>query len=381
MNRMIYILKQLKMESKNKKLLNLLIFITLFFGFISSYYGYFYIKASVSNPNNQKDEYLRSFEFKTTNKYSLSLNDIEKIKTENANIDKISRSSLAYCSIKIDDHILNAFSVNVVDFETLKNSKNYNIKNDLNFDSYYSCIINRNFIKNHMNYSENEVIGKNIIVNGEYYKIIGVISAEYEKINIWIPATVFIDELDINCDTRYIITLKDNQNFEENINDFRVYMKDIFKSDINIITGEFAKQSNRKHLTFFIVEAIIIITGLLIFSLINIFNIIKNKFQDEKKTIAIKIALGATITDIFFQFSVEIFCVSIFSSIAVITALKIVTDLFEFNQIVHDYAAIDLSLFIFTIILSGIVSLILSLNAIRHIYKKSITEIMNGFWG
>lgn len=305
----------------------------------------------------------------------LSQRDMDTVIKDNKGIESISRLVMKRQTTKINDiyvfnNMVKYVSFSYADFfnNLTENGVWFNPKIE---NAAKECIIGKDIAKKY--YFNKKAIGNNVTVNGEDYKIIAISEQPLFKesivINILSDGSLSNEK---SMSTYYIKFAKDCDvgNAAQSL---KKYIHEFF-GEYELKNAE-TQYNQMKIIYRGTVSALMLCTFLvLLFSMLNIINIVLFKINESKKKIAVLMALGARKLDIVVQTFIELLFLVLIAVIIVyfvfLQLLRIILNdtLFIFK--------IDLNIFLLSVLLGVIVAIIINSITTSRILKFEIAEMI-----
>lgn len=305
----------------------------------------------------------------------LSQSDMDTVIKDNKGIESISRLVMKRQTTKINDiyvfnNLVKYVSFSYADFfnNLTENGVWFNPKIE---NASKECIIGKDIAEKY--YLNKKVTGYNVMVNGEDYKIIAIsehpLFKESIVINILSDGSLSNEK---SLSTYYIKFAKDCEvgNAAQSL---KKYIYEFFGKYEFKIAEIYYNQGIR--VVYIVIAALMLCTFLvLLFSMLNIINIVLFEINESKKKIAVLMALGARKLDIVFQNFIELLFLMLIAVIMVyfvfLQLLRIILNdtLFIFK--------IDLKVFLLSMLLSVIVAIIINSITTSRILKFEIAEMI-----
>jgi len=376
--KILYQLKQVAKSIIHNKLINIFMYVSLVIGLICvmfTYVLFMWNYETIQNTDNIKKS------FRTLENAVISSKDITKILSDNKDIIAIEKQGYLLTNVSYQDTFIDSLYLYITDEATLTLNENYELLHGKYFDEKtsveYTCVVNNSFVKDIMKLSESEAVSKIINVSGKDYEIIGVYKEKVEgfyQTRVNLPIELFTDILNKQIKIDYNVISK-----KEVLAELKEYLSnelDIYMSSDLLLAMPTEEEAKAQFILSLLLQ-IFMVTSVLLFALLNIVNVYRSKLQDDKVNIGIKRALGLSKNEIYLQYFIEIFIISLISAISSMFLSMIIINIFNKLKILPIITLnYDLIFITFIIIITLIVSTFLTGIVISSQKNKSITQLM-----
>lgn len=359
-----------------KKHLNILIVLSMFLGLL---FPIIVLCFGMAGLNFIDSGLINDYERVATLKIednSLFENNISDIINANEDIESICRYLVTRKTALIGTRFSSA-NVKGVDLNCIE-FNNLHIREGKWFDSdsiNNACVIGEKYSVDNFN---GKAIGEKINLAGQDLYVIAITDEVRfsENIIITISCAERLNLINSN-QLKYYVKFKSANSIPLKTNMLKDYITSRFgfSSNITVFKNEYKNQINNAIEYIFILLAIVIIV--LVYSLSNTANIVRNRVHDTKKGYGIRMALGATDKDIYLQNFFEFLVLNTISMTMVFSSIYFIA-LFANNLIGYTIIKLDYIVIFISGIVCVFISFIMSYFTLRKELKLNVIEVLRG---
>jgi len=212
-----------------------------------------------------------------------------------------------------------------------------------------------------------------INILGNKFEVVGITNMLKYSDSIIVPAA-YAEKVNIKSVFYYLyFRFKDSTKIKDLYEIFENVVRNDLKANYKIVPGVNIEKSDIAYIYTIVPIMFLIASIVLLYSILNIMNILIHKVDETKRNIGIMIALGASNKDIYAQSLFEFCTYTIIASSA--SCLLI----FEVSRIIastsYDLLNLNLTVMGFTVLISLIISVVLSATLVRKVMKLNIADI------
>lgn len=234
------------------------------------------------------------------------------------------------------------------------------------------CIVGKNFKRY---YLRDTGLGEQINIFGSNFEVIAVTDELSYIDSVIIPSYCLERIKRSNRNPTYYIKVRNKEDILEDVKSIQSFIKQHFNINVNLELYNDIHKNDISKLYIYILILVCITGVVLVYSIINISNIILNKVDDDRKGLGIRLSLGASKSDIYFQNLIEMMILSLIASALALLSVYGIGSVLNTYLIGFSVISISVQVVVTSILICIGISFFLSTLVIRKITKISIIDI------